>query len=253
MIVKNNVKSDINIMEKQFYVLDTIFASDIRYFAGGQVIWGIGSRCPVCSSMIPLQSEEPVKIALNHLGQQGFAEYLWNSHSLPIFRSDIIEFWKSEGFTGFKTKPIQITGWYGRSRVPIPKAIPLYYQLIPVSYIQLIEPSPRGEKCIVCGFVRYGFPETGNHLANGLRFNQNTWDGKDFFGLVGYPMVFCNCRVLEKSLPRRYRHIAYINMSKFNVWETFDIKKWTPKEYSNYLENFLIRKEIDLKRDCQQF
>lgn len=244
----HNLKSET--MNNAFYVLDTVYASDIRLFAGGQVISGTETRCSVCNSMLPLENKEPIRVALSHLGKQGFAEYLWNSHSLPIFRADLVDLWLEAGLSGFITKPVQITGWFEARNRPIPETIPIYYYLITTSYIKLVEPPPEGEICNKCGFTKYRFPKIGNRLPYGLSINHNTWDGTDFFGLVGYTWIFCSCRVLEVTLPKRYKHIAFIHTSNWNKWEPFDIEKWTPKAYDEYVENFLIRRTSDLKKNC---
>ena len=175
-------------MEELFYVLDTIYASNIRFFAGGQIISESEARCPVCHSLISSSGTKTIKVALNHLGKQGFAEYLWNSHSLPLFRADLINLWQGAGLSGFRTEPVEIIGWFGSGNQPSLESIPNYYSLITTSYVQLVEPLPEDE-CKQCGFIRYSFTRIGNHLPNGLRINLRTWDGADFFGLIGYPFL----------------------------------------------------------------
>jgi len=228
-------------MEDSFYVLDTLYASNTHFFAGGQVIAGIETRCPSCNSLFPLQERGTINIAINHLGKKGFVEYLWNSHTLPIFRIDLINLWLEAGLSGFITKPVQIIGWFRNSKRPLPDTIPSYRCLIPISHVQLTEPSPEGEKCILCGFTKYNFPKIGNYLSNGLHIGMSTWNGADFFGLIGYPWIFCSNQVLEITLPKRYKHISFIHVYNWNKWEPFDINKWTSKAYYNYINNFLIR------------
>jgi hypothetical protein len=230
-------------MNSQFFILDTVYCSDIRLFAGGQVFSAVERRCTGCNRVLSLLERDTVKIGLCHLGKQGFVEYLWNSHSLPIFRSDLIGLWLEAGLTGFLTKPIQITGWYRTGGRPLPALIPTYSMLIPSSHVQLVEPSPEGERCSQCGFLGYGFPKTGNHLANGLQIDLKSWDGSDFFGLIGYPWIFCSYRVLEVTLDLKFKHIAFIPSSQWNSWEPYHTSKWTPLGYHNYIESFLIREK----------
>jgi hypothetical protein len=229
-------------MNNNYYVLDTVFASNTRFFAGGQVIEGSEEICPDCKSVLPLQPGRKVRITLDHIGRQGFVEYLWNSHSLPIFRSDVIRFWQDVGLSGFLTRPVEIIAWSTANKRNFPERIPDYYCIIPTSHVRLIEPHPQEEeKCDYCGFIKYAFPRVGIYLPNGLHFDLNTLNSNDFFGLIGYKYVFCSERVLEFTLPRKYKHIAFVPISKWCSWEPFDIKKWTPEDYYEYIESFLIR------------
>lgn len=234
-------------MENLFFVLDTVYASDIRYFAGGQVMFEDEKRCPQCNSILP-NMNETIKIALNHIGKQGFAEFLWNSHSYPIFRDDLIDEWFSSGLTGFTTKPVEIIGWFEKSKKPLPENIPSYKQIITTSNVELIEPEPIGKKCSRCGFIKYAFPKLGNHLPEGLRIKIDTWNGNDLFGLQGYQYTFCSSRVLEVTLQKKYKHISFINTANWNKWKSYDARIWTPDTHKAYVDEYLIRNYKDLEK-----
>jgi hypothetical protein len=210
-------------MSKPFYILDTIHASDIRLFSGGQVVTGYETRCPECYSIFPLRVEGRISIGLNHLGRQGFVEYLWNSNLLPIFRNDLIKIWLDSGITGFQPKPVDIISWYKNKKRPLPENIPSYNCLVPTTFTELIEPLPVTKKCLRCGFVKYNFPAVGSHLPDGIHLDLSTWSGADIFGLIGYGYIFCSERVLDVTLPMLYKHIAFWNGSK--IVDTINVLK----------------------------
>lgn len=232
---------------EQFYVLDDIDASDYRSHAGGQWMNDTRERCLSCSVFSEASEPREIEIALNHLGRCGFTEHLWNSHSLPIFRQDLIELWRSRGLTGFGVKPVRIVGWYNKPRKPLPEDIPTYYRLTTTSKARLSTPAPLGGPCPNCDFVKYAFAEVGTHLPNGLAVDPTSWDGADFFGLAQYEFVFCTWRAAEITLEARYnRHIAFVRVEDYGRWEEVDVRKWTPRAYHEHIESFLIRRAQDL-------
>jgi len=232
----------------QFYVLDTIQACDSRLYAGGQWVNDTRTRCPTCGVFSRATEPDEIEIGLDHLGRHGFAEYLWNSHTLPIFRRDLIDLWRGQGFTGFALKPVRIVGWSRRSRKPLPADIPDYYRVVVTSRIRLLEPPPAGVPCPSCGFVKYSFPKIGNHLPQGIAIDVESWDGSDLFGPAQYVFVFCTRRVADATLQAGYnRHIVFVRTGDYSRWEDFDIRQgWTPEKHQRHVESFLIRRIEDL-------
>ena len=225
-----------------FYVLDKIYAGNTKRYAGGQWVNNTGSRCQGCGIWIPETEPDEIKSALNHLGRDGFVEYLWNSHGLPIFREDLVEVWQQAGLTGFRCKPVRVVGWDDRPKRPLPMGIPTYYRLVLASYVRLREPRPGTSACSCCGFVRYSFPKTSARLESGIAIDDNTWDGADFMGLYGYEFVFCARRAAQVTLEAGYnRHIAFVRQEDWDRWEEFRVDTWKPKDYDQYIESFLIR------------
>lgn len=233
-------------MREQFYVLDHMI-EDWRLYAGGQFVNDTSERCPVCKVFTESSEPPEIEIALNHLGRHGFVEELWNSHSLPIFRYDLVDLWQHTGLTGFTVKPIRIVGWYEKRRRLLPEGIPTYYRLVTTSKARLNEPPPVSGPCPACGYIEYAFPKIGTHLPNGLRIDLASWDGSDFFGLAQYNFVFCTRRAAEITLRAGYnRHICFVRVEDHGRWEEFNVREWTPKEYRKYLESFRIRQVEDL-------
>ncbi len=233
----------------QFYKIDYIEAAPSQLYAGGQWVNDTREHCPACGAF--LESTEPpeIEIQLNHLGRRGFVEYLWNSHTAPIFRADLIALWQEMGLTGFMIKPVRVTGWYEHPRKPLPENIPTYYRLMTTSKAQLTEPPPVKGPCPMCGFIEYAFPKISTHLPNGLRIEPASWEGSDFFGLVGYEFIFCTRRVAEITLRAGYnRHICFVRVEDYGRWKEFNIREWTPKAYQEYVERFLIRRVEDLDK-----
>jgi len=195
------------------------------------------------------ETSEPseIEIGLNHLGRRGFAEYLWNSHSLPILRQDLIERWQDASLTGFELKPVRIVEWYQKPRKPLPENIPVYYRLVTKNRVRLIEPPPLGSPCQECGFIQYAFPKLGTYLPNGLRVDTASWDGSDFFGLAHYVFVFCTRRVAEVTLRAGFnRHITFVRLQDWSRWGDFNVRGWTSEAYEQHVESFLIRRVEDL-------
>lgn len=225
----------------QHYILDTTMTCDHKLYAGGQWVNDTRQRCPACGMF--LESSEPpvIEVALNHLGRHGFTEHLWNSHSLPIFRQDLVELWQKSRLTGFTTKPVRIVGWYERPRKPLPEDIPTYYRIVATSKVRLSQPKAETDECSLCGFVQYAFPNSGR-LLNGMSIDPFTWDGSDLFDLPGYVFLFCSWRLAEVTLSGGFnRHIAFVRISDWEAWDEFDVKRWTPKKYDEHLEQFLKR------------
>lgn len=234
-------------MPEQFYMLDKTHASDLRLYAGGQWVNYTRERCPVCKVFPESAEPSEIEIALDHLGRRGFVEYLWNSHSAPIFHQDLINLWRNAGLTGFGVKPVRIVGWHEKPRKPLPTNIPTYYWLTTKSKSRLSEPPPSSDPCPVCGYIEYAFPKVGTHLPNGLRMDPTSWDGSDFFGLAQYAFVFCTRRVAEITLKAGYnQHIAFVRLEDFGRWDDFDVRKWTPRAHREHVESFLIRRPEDL-------
>ena len=232
---------------EQFYELEHIGVADSRLYAGGQWCNDTRQRCSTCNGFMEITEPNEVRIELNHLGQRGFVEYLWNSHSGPIFRADLVSLWQLAGLTGFDLKPVRIVGWRGKPRKSLPDNIPIYYWLKTISKARLAEPPPVEAPCSDCGAIRYGFPSLGTHLSNGMRIEPGSWDGADFFGLQDYYFVFCTRRAAEITLAAGYnRHIAFVRVENHGRWQEFNIRDWTPKAYSEYMETFLIRRVQDL-------
>ena len=233
---------------ERFYVLDRIHACDLRLFAGGQwVNQELPGRCPECGWLGERSLSPTFDIALNHLGRHGFAEYLWNSHSLPIFREDLIELWQRERFTGMGVEPVRITGWYERPRKALPASIPAYYRLATDCKARLVEPPPVGGPCRACGCIAYAFPKIGARLPNGLGVDLASWVGADLFGLTGYGFVFCTRRVAEATLREGYsKHIAFARAGDYCRWDEFSFSRWTSEAYRRHVGSFLIRRAEDL-------
>lgn len=233
-------------MEQQFYKFDN-YPCDLRLYAGGQFVNDTSQRCLVCGVFTETSEPSEIEIGLNHLGRHGFAEHLWNSHSLPIFRQDLIERWQGAGLTGFELKPVRIVRWYEKPRKPLPENIPTYYRLVTTSKARLIEPPPLGDPCPECGFVQYAFPEVGTHLPNGLCIDPASWDGVDFFGLMHYNYVFCTRRAAATTLEAGYnKHIAFVRVEDYGRWEEYDFRTWTPEAHWQHVQSFLIRRVEDL-------
>jgi hypothetical protein len=229
----------------EFYVLDMTNASDHQLYAGGQCVNDTSQHCPACGVLTDTSGSPEIKVALSHLGRQGFAEHLWGCH--PIFRRDLIEAWKGANLTGFDVRPAWVVGWYQKPRKPLPENIPSYYWLITTSKVRLVEPKAVGGPCPVCGFIEYKFPKTSNHLRHGLRIDSASWDGADIFGLKQYEFIFCTRRVAEVTLKAGYnRHIAFVRLEDYRQWDDFDVRKWTLKAYRKHVESFLIRRPEDL-------
>src|SRR6266498_291744 len=158
------------------------YATSHRLYAGGQWVNDSRSKCSGCDVFDESSEPKVIQIALNHLGRRGFVEQVWNSHSLPIIREDLIDLWQQNHLTGLDTKPVSIVGWFEGHRRLLPRSIPNYFRLITTSKVRLITPKPRGSPCRRCGFVEYDFPKTGTHLRNGIQIDQASWDEADFCG-----------------------------------------------------------------------
>lgn len=232
-------------MTLEMYVVNTSLACDHRLYAGGQWVNDTRQRCPECNAFIEDTEPSTIEIELNHLGKHGFVEFLWNSHALPLFRQDLLRLWQRSVITNLHGKPVNIVGWYGKSNKALPEKMPTYQRLITTSTVQLTEPLPQGV-CATCGFVSYSFPDIG-HIDKGLKIDEDSWDGSEFCRLKGYDFLFCTRHVVEITLKEGYtKHLVFVKAEKWEQWEEFDIRKWTPQKYSEYLETFLIRRLEDL-------
>ena len=230
-----------------FYVLNTTQAADLRLYAGGQWVNGTRRHCAICGAFTDSSEPLEIQIALDHLGKRGFTEYLWNSHSLPLFREDLCRIWGEAGLTGYVLKPVCITGWSRHPTKAMPSPLPVYYRLLTISRVRLATPPPVGECCPACGFSRYAFPATGTHLESGIEVDIASWDGSDLFGLAGYQFVFCTRRVAEITLRAGYnRHVVFIRERDYERWQDFDYRVWTAADYDKHVEGFLIRRAEDL-------
>lgn len=212
-------------------------------YAGGQwVNWPTDQSafCPHCN--MPKLAAQPAEyhIELNYVGRKGFIEVLWNSHGLPIFRSDVIDLWQSKGFTGFDVRPVKIVGWRGKKQ-PLPKNIPKYYRLLVTGRAMLRLP-PTQSICPVCGFRKYDFDR-----RVGIHVDEPSWDGSDIFTLQGYEFVLCTKQVAEVTLQAGYRNIAFVRAEQWDTWEQFDIAKWDIKEWRKMFDAYFIRGVEDLR------
>lgn len=232
-------------MTQEFYVLHT--PVDTQLYAGGQWINDTRERCPISNNFTEASEPSTIEIALNHVGQRGFTEHLWNSHSLPIFRQDLVNVWQKTGLSGLTIKPVIIVGWYRKPGKSAPKGMPSYYRLVTANKVNLRTPTALGDPCPLCGFVSYSFPKVGTHLPSGLKINMESWNGSDFFGLANYTFIFCTRHAAEVTLRAGYNtHIAFVRTENWQRWEEFDIRKWTPRAYHEYLESFFVRRIEDL-------
>jgi hypothetical protein len=229
-------------MKNQFFVCELSYGSNHKMSAGGQYVNDASMRCSACGAFLRSFGSPEINIELNHIGKWGFTEYLWNSHSLPIFRGDLIDLWQKSNFSGFEIRPIHITGWYKKQKRQLPPGIPSYYELIATCKVKLLEPKPLQEPCSKCGFVQYEFPKIGNHLTNGIQIDACSWDGQDFFTMAGYNFLFCTRQVVEVTIKAGYSsRIAFCKAENSGRWEEFNINKWDPKSYRAYIEKFLVR------------
>lgn len=95
-------------MEPELYLLNTADGPNRKLFAGGQYqdtykicpLYGVSQRGEITSGLH--------EIKLDHVGKLGFAVKLWNSHSLPIFRKELIDLWQEKGFSGYFSEPVNI-------------------------------------------------------------------------------------------------------------------------------------------------
>lgn len=230
----------------QFYVLDTIEASDHRYSASGHWVNDERIACPVCNTWIEASEPPEIHIALTHLGRNGFTEYLFAS-MLPIFRQDLISLWQSNGFVGFEIKPVKIVGWYGKPKKPLPENIPTYWRVVVTSRVRMVYPRFIGI-CPHCGGYKHDFgkPHTVLQLPESMKVDESSWDGSDIFG-VHSSDILCTRRVAETTLRAGYnKRIAFVRLEDYWRWEEFDVQKWEIKAYLKYVESFLIRKPEDL-------
>jgi hypothetical protein len=232
-------------MMPRIYKVETSLACDHRLYAGGQWVNDIRQRCPECGVFTEDTEPPIIEIELSHLGKHGFAEYLWNSHSLPIFRQDLFQLWEKAELTGFDTKPVKITKWYEKPGESLPDNIPVYYRLVTQVKVRLNKPPPQ-RVCSTCGLVSYSFTKT-SQIRSGFRIDPESWDGSDFCGLKHYVFLFCSQRVAELTLKAGYqRHLAFVLTENWGRWGEFNIRKWTPQKYREYVESFLIRRPEDL-------
>ncbi len=211
-------------------------------YAGGQwVNWPTDKSafCPICNNPKPETQPSEYHIELNYLGRKGFIEVLWNSHALPIFRSDVIDLWRSNGFTGFDTRPVKFVGWRGKKR-PLPKNIPRYNRLLVTGRAILLSP-PTKKICPVCGFRQYDFNQ-----RVGIRVDETSWDRSDIFSPQGYEFVLCTTRVVEVTLQAGYKHITFVRSELWDTWEEFDVSKWDIKEWRKMFDTYFIRRVEDL-------
>jgi hypothetical protein len=236
-------------MNNPFYVLDIINNQNHRLFAGGQYINDI-HRCPSCGTFLDINGKQKRnEIEIDHLGKLGFSVYLWNSYSLPLFRTDLIEAWQASDITGYITEAVEIIGWHGKHQKPLPSNIPEYRRIMPTSLVELIEPIRTTKSCPACGFVHYGFPEVGTYLPRGIHINMVSWNGSDINKLIGYNYIFCTKKVAQVTLASGFgRYIGFVKVENWGKWEEYDIKKWNPSEYQSYLNSFVIRNIEELEK-----
>lgn len=234
-------------VKMETYILDTIHASDHRLSAGGQWVNDERVSCPVCHMWTDSSEPSEIHIAINHLGRQGFTGFLWNSHTLPLFREDLVKVWRSEGFTGFTTKPVRIVGWYKKPNKPLPENIPTYYRIVVTSRVKMLYPRYTGV-CSDCGRYQhdFGIPHTVLQYPESMRIDESSWDGSDIFG-VHASDILCTDRVARAMLDAGYnKEIVFVRLENYRRWESFDVRRWEAEAYSKYVESFLIRRTEDL-------
>ena len=182
-------------MADGLYVFETTSASDSRLYAGGQWVNDKQQRCSSCGFFIHSSEQSEIEIALNHLGRHGFAEYLWNSHSLPIFREDLVELWQSQCLTGFQLKPVRIVGWYGSPSKPLPQVIPRYFWLTPTSQVCLIDPAPLGESLHDLWLSEVWFPAARKPSTERTRYRSPElgWCGFLRIAELCLPVLYSPC------------------------------------------------------------
>jgi hypothetical protein len=236
--------------KNQFYIPQFWSGKNIKLYAGGQFCLQNIRRCPACKVVIDYDEEKfQSEIELNYLGKLGFSPILWNSESLTIIRGDIANIWKSSGITGFEFGKVIIIGWFENKSKPLPENIPIYQKIIPSSKIKLIEPPMDGDPCPVCGFQRYKFPKIGTKLNNGIHIDLDSWDGSDINGLDRYNLLFCTEKVVRISIDSGISSfLSFIRADKYLTWQEFNYRKWKPKQYERYIEEFMIRKMEDLDK-----
>lgn len=229
-------------MNQEFFVLDTNDGPTRKLFAGGQY-QNTYESCPACGAYQQGDITANVhEIKLDHIGKLGFAVYLWNSHSLPIFRKDLVDLWEDKGFSGYITEPVNIIDWNNNKEKYIRGDLPEYRLIKPISMVRLSTPSPVEGPCSNCGFVKYDFPVIGSQLMNGISIQQSSWEGADINGVKYYNLVICTRRVVETTLEAGFgKFISFVRAENWQKWENFDIEKWSPKEYEKYVDSFLIK------------
>lgn len=225
------------------FVIDMANGPSRQLFAGGQY-QGAYKVCPFCGVS---QRSSLHEIKLDHIGKLGFAVHLWNSHSLPIFRKELIDLWQEKGFSGYYTEAVNIIeGKENRERFK-QSDLPEYRLLKPISMVRLLTPVPVKGPCSVCGFVQYDFPETGSQLEYGIDIQPASWDGSDVNGVKFYNLVICTRIVAETTLEAGFgKFISFVRIENWQKWENYDVEKWSPKEYEKYVNSFLIRTREDL-------
>jgi hypothetical protein len=228
---------------KNLLVLQIPYASDPRQYAGGQWQNDVRSRCPKCGLWLDSTMPSHIIIRVDYLGRQGFTEYLWNSHSLPIFREDLVAHMQRNRFTGFVTYPVVLD----LQKIPDShrkrKEAPTYFLLAPKSYVELEVPEPYSPRCTECQLVQYKFPKIGSHLNHGIRVRSGSWDGADMCKVPSYGIEFMSVRAAVSMLDSGYaKHFCFVRPGDYCRWEEFDVRRWTSNSYKKHIESFLIRK-----------
>lgn len=231
----------------EFYKLDTTFKYYTQSYAGGQITNLQYEVCSTCKTELRISNKE-LEVQLNYVGRAGFTEFLWTSHNLPIFRSDLVALWQEIIPGQFDTKPVRITGWYEKPSRILPTNIPTYLLVMPKSEVRLQIPKPVGDPCSTCGFVLYNFPRSNTPLPDGIEVDPSTTRGMDIVKVIGYNYLLCTRKLAEVTLRKGFnRRIVFVKQQDYLRWEQFNLRKdWTIQNYKKYESQFLIRDERDL-------
>jgi hypothetical protein len=228
----------------QFYVMELVYNRDHNTIAGG--IWAnppsYDKECAVCGkAQALLDWPDEIEIELKRVGRAGFVEVLYNG-PLAIFRQDVIDLWRSVGFTGFTIRPVHIKGLVkGKRKRSLPAEIPQYYQLVLTSEVALKWP-PLMYRCPACGYAQYDFDQ-----KTGWRVDISTWDGSDIFGIGRPAVVLCTRNVAEATLRAGFgKSIPFVRAEERDTWEDYNTHKWDIDEWHKMLEGYLIRMVEDL-------
>jgi hypothetical protein len=228
----------------QFYEMELVLNRNEFTIAGG--IWvnppSYDNECPVCGKPV-LEWPDEIEIELKRVGGAGFVEVL-PAGPLAIFRQDVIDLWRSAGFTGFTTRPVRILGFVkGKRRRALPAEIPQYQQLVPISKVAL-KKRPLVIRCPACGYTEYD-----SRQKTGLHVDVSTWDGSSIFGTDGTAHILCVREVAEVTLQAGLgKSIPFVRAEEWNTWEDYNVRNWGDDidRYWKMREQYIIRRVEDL-------
>jgi hypothetical protein len=228
----------------QFYVMDLVHNRDEFTIAGG--IWAnppsYDNKCSICGKPV-LEWPDEIEIELERVGRAGFVEVLavW---PVDIFRQDVINLWRSAGFSGFTTRPVRIVGFVKRKpKRALPAEIPQYWQLVVTSKVAL-KKRPLVIRCPACGYTQYDSSQ-----KIGLHVDVSTWDGSDIFGADGTAHILCVREVAEVTLRAGLgKSIPFVRAEESGTWEDYNVRNWGDDVdgYRKMREQYIIRRVEDL-------